>query len=125
MYVFRGTHYATISLVYSVRASSNKQTGDLITFAQFEEGNLIENECNAEEEKSISDYDDSDGESKSTNIIKDIRDGSQIHPKIGAREARFKIRDLIRQTQNECKGSELSAKIMCKGLHKLFKDLID
>ena len=31
--------------------SYHEQTGDIITFAQFEEGNLVENERNAEEEK--------------------------------------------------------------------------
>ena len=29
--------------------SSNEQTGNIITFSQFEEGNLVENELNAEE----------------------------------------------------------------------------
>ena len=32
-------------------ASYHEQTGKNITFAQFEEGNLVENECNAEEDE--------------------------------------------------------------------------
>ena len=47
--------------------SYHEQTGIIITFAQFEEGNIVENERNAEEDKSILDfidesstYDDSD-----------------------------------------------------------------
>ena len=37
----------------------------------------------------------------------------------------MKIRDHIRQTQNEWKGAELSEKIMGKVLHKLFKDVVN
>ena len=39
-----------ISVLYiPYDAPSYEQTGDMITFAKFEEGNLVENECNAEE----------------------------------------------------------------------------
>ena len=64
-----------------------EQTGDIITFAQFEEGDLVENEPNVEEEKPIFDSidesytdDESDDGSISTNSLEDIQDGSQIHP---------------------------------------------
>ena len=33
----------------------------------------------------------------STEILEDIRDGSHIHPNVNMREARYKIRDRIRQ----------------------------
>ena len=33
--------------------SSHEHTGDIITFAQFEDGDLVENGCNAEEDESI------------------------------------------------------------------------
>ena len=49
MSVFRGTCYATNSLVYSVDTSSHEQTGKIIIFAQFEEVNLVENGHNTEE----------------------------------------------------------------------------
>ena len=35
--------------------SSHEKNGDIIIFAQFEEGNLLENELNTEEDKSFSD----------------------------------------------------------------------
>ena len=34
-----------------------------------------------------------------TEMLEDIRDGSQNHPKVNRREARYKIRDRIRQRQ--------------------------
>ena len=46
---------------------------------------------------------------------------SHIHPELNARDARLKIRACIKQTQNECKGVELSAKIMVNILHKVFR----
>ena len=44
---------------------------------------------------------------------------------MNAINARFKIRDHIRQSQNEWKGAEVSAKDMGKGLHKVFKDVVN
>ena len=64
---------------------------------------------------------DSDDRSIGNNDIKHILDGSQIHPYINTRDARFKISDCINQAKIECKGAELSVKRMGKGLHKLFK----
>ena len=44
------------AVLYIMYAKSyHEQTGDIITFAQFEEGNLVENEYNTEEYESISD----------------------------------------------------------------------
>ena len=59
--------------------SPHEKTGDIITYAQFEEDDLVENGCNAEEYKSIS-YsidefstdDDRDGGYISTNSLEDI-----------------------------------------------------
>ena len=68
-------------------ASSHDKTGDIITFAQYEEGNLLENKRNSEENKLIlasidesSTGEDSDGGSISMNVIEAIRDESQINP---------------------------------------------
>ena len=79
MSVFRGTCYATNSLVYSVDTSSHEQTGKIIIFAQFEEVNLVENGHNTEEYEPFlssideaSTYHDSDDGYISTNTIKDI-----------------------------------------------------
>ena len=60
--------------------SSHKQTGDIITFEQFEEGDLFENGLNVAEYESIlasidesSTYNDSDNVYIITNALEDIR----------------------------------------------------
>ena len=65
--------------------------------------------------------DDSDYGSISTNATKDIWYGIQIHPDNNTRYSIFKIHDRIRKTQSELKVSELSEKSIGKGIHKLFK----
>ena len=91
--------------------SSHEQTGDIITFAQFEEVNLVENKRNVAEDDSISasidesstDYDSDDGYI-CMNALEEIWDENYVHPDINARYARLKIRDRIRQAQSEWKG---------------------
>ena len=76
---------AVLYILYA--KSSYEQTGNVITFSQFEEGNLVENGLNAEKEKSISGsidesstvYDSDDG-TINTNSLEVIQYGSQIHP---------------------------------------------
>ena len=41
----------------------------------------------------------SDHDLISTDMLEDIRDGSQTHTNVNKREARYKIRDRIRQRQ--------------------------
>ena len=43
--------------------------------------------------------DESDHDLISTEILEDIRDGSQTHRNVDGREARYKIHDRIRQRQ--------------------------
>ena len=57
-------------------------------------------------DESYKDYDSDDG-SISTNAIKDIQDGSKIHPEINAIDDILKIYDRIKQTKSEWKGEEL------------------
>ena len=45
--------------------------------------------------------DESDHDLISTEILEDISDGSQTHPNVNRREARYKILDRIRQRQLE------------------------
>ena len=47
--------------------------------------------------------DESDNDLISTEMLEDIRDGSQFHPNVNQREARYKIRDRISQKQSEWK----------------------
>ena len=93
--------------------SSREKTGDIITFAQFEEGNILTKTCNdaeicdASDDNSIMmikqdmdamDYgDESDHDLISTYLLEDIRDRSQTHPNVNRREARYKIRNCIKQ----------------------------
>ena len=93
--------------------SPRKQTGDVITFAQFEEGGILTETCNDAEsgDKSnnesvimseqdmdaINSGDESDHDVISTDMLEDICDGSQTHLNINRREARYKICDCIRE----------------------------
>ena len=45
----------------------------------------------------INSGDESDHDLISTEMLEDIHDGSQTHPNVNIREARYKIRDSIRQ----------------------------
>ena len=72
----------------------------------------------------ISSGNESDDEPMSKDMLEDIRDGSQSHPKVNRREARYKIYDIIKQIQSEWKGSLLYKQNMGKGLHKVFKNVV-
>ena len=96
--------------------SSEEQTGDVIKFAQFEEGNILTENCNdaesgdeydnesimmSEQDMDAINYvDESYHDLISKEMLEDIRDRIQTHPKVNIREARYIIRDLIRQRQS-------------------------
>ena len=127
------------------------ETGNIITLTQFEVGYLLSqtrnllskthdntesgNESDEDSNKpsliseekidAMSSGDDSDTEPISTEMLEDIRDSSQSHPVINSRYARCKIHDRIRQGQAECKGSLLSTRKMGKGLHKVFRAIVN
>ena len=93
----------------------------VITFTQFEEGNILtETRNNAESgdesdnesimmrEQDMENLDSnerSDHDLISTDMLEYIRDGSKTHLKVNKRKARYKIRDRIRQSQSEWKGA--------------------
>ena len=60
----------------------------------------------------------------STELLQDIRDGNQNHPKIDKREARMAIRDRIKQKKSEWKGALRGTHKMGKGLHKVFSIIV-
>ena len=60
----------------------------------------------------------------STEMLEDICDWSQTHPNGNRREARYKIRDRIRQRQLEWKGALKDTQSMGKGLHKVFSTIV-
>ena len=57
-------------------------------------------------------------------MLEYIRDGSQTHPNVNRGEARYKIRDRIRQRQLECKGALKATRIIGKGLHKVSSTVV-
>ena len=72
----------------------------------------------------INSGDESDHDLISTEMLEDIRDGSQTHPKVNRKEARYKIRDHIRQIQLEWKRALKDTQSMGKGLHKVFSTVL-
>ena len=66
-----------------------------------------------------------DSESISIDMLEDIFDRSQSRPIINRREAHYKIRDYFKQRQVERKGALLSMRNMGKGLHKVFKAVVN
>ena len=93
--------------------SSKEQTGNLITFTQFEEGNLISETRNETESgdkydsksitmsgkdmKILNETEKLDDDLISTETLHDMRDVNKTHLKIDKREARIAIRDRIKQ----------------------------
>ena len=114
--------------------SSRELTGDIMMSAQFEEGDLLSETQNLlsktrddaqhgnefddnstispliseEEMDAMSSGNQSIDEPMSTGMLQDIRDGSQSHPSVNRREARYKIRDCIKLSEEEWKGELLS-----------------
>ena len=127
----RYTPYAT---------SSKEQTGNVITFAQFEEGNLISetrNDTESDDEsdsesitmsiiymENIDEKEKFDDDLISTETLHDICDGNQTHPKIDKREARMTIRDRIKQNNLQWKGASRATHKMVKGLHIFFSTIV-
>ena len=126
------------AVTYTPYATSYKeQTGDVITFTQFEEGNLLSETRNDTE--SGDEYDSESimmskrdmenlGETEnfdegliSMELLQDIRDGNQNHPKINKREARMAIRDRIKPNKSEWKGALRATHKMGKFLHRFFQ----
>ena len=72
----------------------------------------------------MSSSDESDAEPMSTDMLEDIPGGSQTHLNVNMKEARYKIRDRIKQGQLEWKGALKSTRSMGKGLHKVFSTVV-
>ena len=93
--------------------SSKEQTDDVITFTQFEEGNILtetRNDAESGDEsdnesimmteqdmENIEEKEKFDDDLISTETLHDIRDGYQTHLSVDKREARLEIRDRIKQ----------------------------
>ena len=55
---------------------------------------------NQQDMENIDSNEKSDHDLISTEMLEDIRDGTQTHPNVNKREARYKIRDCVRQKQS-------------------------
>ena len=128
-------------VTYTPYATSYKeQTGNVITFTQFEEGNILTETCNDAESGDESDNEslmmseqdmenldsneESDHDLISTEMLEDIHDGNQIHTKVNKKEARLKILNHIKQNKSEWKGALRATHNMEKGLHKVFSTIV-
>ena len=107
-------------MTYTPCATSwREQTGNIITFAQFEEDNILTKTRNDTEsgdgfdidiimsplliKKEMDVMDDGnelDHDLISTDMLENVCDRIQYHPHVNQREARYKIRDHIRQRQS-------------------------
>ena len=111
-----------LAVTYTPYATSSREkTGDVITFAQFEEGNILTETCNDAESSdeydneyimmSEQDMENLDSNEKSyhdlisTEMLEDILDGSQTHPNVNKREACYKIRERVSKKKLQWKGA--------------------
>ena len=120
--------------------SSKEQTGDVITFTQFEEGNILTETHNNEESCDESNretlmmneqyMENTDSNEKyehdlvSTEMLEYICDGSQTHPTVNKREACYEIRDCIRRKGLQWKGALKATRNTGKGLHKVLSTTV-
>ena len=72
----------------------------------------------------INSVDESDHDIIFMEVLEYIRDGSHTHTSVNRREARYKIRDCIRQIQSEWKGSLKATQSMVKSLQKVFSTVV-
>ena len=80
----------------------------------------------SEKEKDVIDSgDESDDCPMSTQVLEDIHDGIQTHLIVNSRESYYKIHDSINQRQSEMKIALKSTRNMGKGLHKVFKTVVN
>ena len=79
---------------------------------------------NEQDMENLDSNEQSDHDLISTEMLEDIRDGSQTHPNVNKREARYEICDRIRRKESQCKGELKATHIMEKGLHKVFSTIV-
>ena len=66
----------------------------------------------------------SDHDLISTEMLEYICDVSQTHPNVNKNEARYKIRDCVRQKESQWKGELKATRSMGKFLHKVFSTFV-
>ena len=110
--------------IYTLCYVFEGKTCDIITFTQFEEGNILTKNLNdaesgdesydnsfilallrEEEMDDVDSGDESDDDLISTKMLEYIRDRSQSLPNINTIESHYKVRDRINKRQSEWKGA--------------------
>ena len=79
---------------------------------------------NEQDMKNLDSNEQSDHDLISTEMLEDICDRSQTHPNVNKKDARYEIRDRIRQNESERKGVLKATRSMGKGLHKVFSTIV-
>ena len=74
--------------------------------------------------ENINSGDESDHDMISTEMLEDISDGSHTHLNVNISEARYKIRDRIKQRKSEWKGALKATRSTGRGLHKVFSTVV-
>ena len=74
--------------------------------------------------ENLNSSDESDNDLSSMEMLQDIRDGSQTHPNVNKRKARYKIRDRIRQRHSEWKGALNATRSMGKYLLQVLSTVV-
>ena len=79
---------------------------------------------NKQDMENLNEKEKSDHDLISLETLEEICDGSQTHPTVNKREARYKIRDRIKQRQSEWKGALKVTQNMGTGLHNVFNTVV-
>ena len=102
------------------------ETPDDVEIGDESDDNLITPPLISKEEMDVMDSgDESEYEPTSTEMLEDICDGSQYHPSVNRRDARYKIFDCIKQRQSEWKGVFKDTQNMGKVLYRVFKTVVN
>ena len=79
---------------------------------------------NEQDMENLDSNENSNNDLISTEMLEEIRYGSQTHPTVNKREVRYIIRDRIKQRKSEWKGALKATHNMGKGLHKVFSTTV-
>ena len=98
-----------------------KTRNDAESGEKYDEDSIMPPLLSKEDMDAIDSGNESDHDIISIEMLEDIRDGSQNHPNVNNREARYKIRDRINQRQSEWQVVLKATRRMGKGLHNEIK----
>ena len=80
---------------------------------------------NKQDMENLDSNEQSDHDLISTKMLEDNRDGSQTHPNVNKREARYEIRDRVSRKESQWKGALKAPRTMGIGLNKVFSTIVN